>query len=230
MARTIKLWDLPTRVFHWSLVICVACAFATGWIGGNAMPWHGRFGITICGLLAFRIVWGFAGSTYARFLQFVRGPGAILAYLRGEWRGVGHNPLGALSVLGMLAVLGFQVGTGLFANDDIAFNGPLYNLVTKELSDRVAGLHRLDSWLVLLLVTLHLSAIMFYAHVKKDNLIRPMLTGRRDCELEVPDAKGGGMAAFLVAAAVGVLVAYAASGAFVPPPPPPPPSTEQPAF
>ncbi|MBL8485573.1 MAG: cytochrome b/b6 domain-containing protein [Rhodocyclaceae bacterium] len=228
MARTIKLWDLPTRVFHWCLVLCVAGAFATGWIGGTAMAWHGRFGIAVCGLLAFRLVWGFAGSTYARFPQFVRGPATILAYLKGRWHGVGHNPLGALSVLGMLAVLAFQAGTGLAANDDIAFNGPLYDLVSKETSDRLAGLHRLDSWLVLLLVALHLSAIMFYAHVRKDNLVRPMLTGRREAEEGIPDAQGGGAAALLIAAAVGILAAAAAAGAFLPPPPPP--STEQPAF
>lgn len=228
MARTIKLWDLPTRVFHWSLVLCVAGSFTTGWIGGNAMDWHGRFGIAVCGLLTFRVVWGFAGSTYARFSQFVRGPATIAAYLRGQWRGVGHNPLGALSVLGMLAVLAVQVGAGLFANDDIAFNGPLYDLVSKETSDRLAGLHHLNAWLVLILVALHLSAIAFYAHVKKDNLVRPMLTGRRKADADIPDARGGGAAAFLIAAAIGVLAAAAAAGAFLPPPLPP--STEQPAF
>lgn len=228
MTRTIKLWDLPTRVFHWCLVLCVAGAFTTGWLGGNAMVWHGRFGIAISGLLAFRVVWGFVGSTYARFTQFVRGPAAIRSYLTGQWHGVGHNPLGAFSVLGMLAALSFQVGTGLFANDDIAFNGPLYDLASKELSDRLAGLHRVDAWLVLSLVGLHLAAIAFYVRIKKDDLVRPMLTGRREAGDEAPDATGGGPAPFVIALAIGVLAAYGASGGFLPPPPPP--SSEPPAF
>lgn len=228
MTRTIKLWDLPTRVFHWSLVLCVVGAFATGWIGGNAMPWHGRLGTALCGLLAFRLVWGFAGSTYARFSQFVRGPATIASYLRGQWHGVGHNPLGALSVMGMLAVLSIQVGTGLFANDDIAFNGPLYDLVSKDLSDRLAALHRLDAWLVLLLAVLHLAAIAFYVRIRKDDLVRPMLTGRQEVGEDVTDPSGGGLAALIVALVIGILAAYAASGGFVPPPPPP--SSEPPAF
>ena len=95
----IKLWDLPTRLFHWTLLLLVCAAVISAQIGGNAMNWHGRFGAGILALLAFRLVWGVVGSTYARFASFVRGPGTILAYLRGQWRGVGHNPLGALSVV-----------------------------------------------------------------------------------------------------------------------------------
>ena len=169
--RRFLLWDLPTRIFHWALALCVLGSFVSVKIGGNAMVWHGRFGVTVVGLLAFRLVWGFVGSTYARFSQFVRGPDAIKAYLQGKWQGEGHNPLGALSVLAMLGTLLLLIATGLFANDDIAFEGPLYALVGKEFSDRVVGIHRLIEPLTILLVLAHLGAIAFYVRVKKETLI-----------------------------------------------------------
>ena len=212
-----RLWDLPTRVFHWALAICVTGSFITVNIGGNAMIWHGRFGLAILGLLAFRLVWGFAGSTYARFAQFVRGPGAIRAYLRGQWQGAGHNPLGALSVLALLGTLALLVATGLFANDDIAFEGPLYALAGKEFSDRVAGIHRLMEPLIILLVLAHLAAIFFYVRFKKQALIRPMITGWQVGKGET--ASGGGIPAFCVALAVACAATYGASGAWIAPPP-----------
>lgn len=218
-----RLWDLPTRLFHWSLVVLVVVACISGFKGGNAMELHGKVGIGIAGLLAFRLAWGFAGSTYARFASFVRGPAAIRAYLHGEWRGVGHNPLGALSVLALLGLLAFQAGTGLVGNDDIAFNGPLQTLVAKETSDLLTGLHRKSLWLLLALVALHVAAIGYYARAKKENLVRPMITGWKETSPEgAQPASGGGVLAFLFAAAFGLLAACAASGAFMPPPPPPP--------
>ncbi|MDP2792853.1 MAG: cytochrome b/b6 domain-containing protein [Sulfurisoma sp.] len=226
----VRIWDLPTRVFHWSLVALVAAAFVSGTIGGNAMVWHGRFGLAIIGLLAFRIVWGFAGSTYARFTQFVRGPAAIRATLRGNWPGLGHNPLGALSVLGLLAVLVAQVASGLFGNDDIAFNGYLYNLVSKEASDKLTALHKLNAWLVGALIALHLSAIAFYVRVKKEDLLRPMLRGWKERGDQSEESlAGGGFVAFLVALAIALAAAWFATGAWIPVPPPPPPSAA-PAF
>ena len=219
MAR-IRVWDLPTRAFHWLLVLCVVAAFVTVKIGGNAMVWHGRIGLAVVGLLVFRIVWGFAGSTHARFSSFVRGPAAIRAYLRGDWHGEGHNPLGALSVLALLGVLLALVSTGLFANDDIAFEGPLYALVGKELSDRARGIHHLFEPLVLLLVFLHVAAIAFYVRVRKETLVMPMITGWREGSGE--SARGGGPVAFVVALAIALAAVYAASGAWLPAPPPPP--------
>ena len=113
--RTIEVWDWPVRLFHWLLLALVVGSVVSVKIGGGAMVWHGRFGQAILGLVVFRIVWGLIGSRTARFASFVRGPRAIADYLAGRWRGVGHNPLGALSVLAMLAVIGFQAATGLFA-------------------------------------------------------------------------------------------------------------------
>ncbi|OHC69864.1 MAG: cytochrome B [Rhodocyclales bacterium RIFCSPLOWO2_02_FULL_63_24] len=218
----IKLWDLPTRVFHWCLATCVIGSLVTQQIGGNAMTWHGRFGLAVLGLLVFRIVWGFVGSTYARFAQFVRGPAAIKAYLRGEWKGVGHNPLGALSVLALLVTLTLLAATGIFANDDIAFEGPLYALVGKDFSDRMSGIHRLIEPAILLLVFAHLAAIVFYARVRKDNLVRPMITGWTVGAGET--ARGGGAVAFVCAVLIALGAAYGASGAWIPAPPSVPPA------
>lgn len=217
-----RVWDLPTRIFHWALVLCVAGSFVTVNIGGNAMVWHGRIGLTVLGLLVFRLVWGFVGSTYARFAQFLRGPEAIKAYLHGQWQGAGHNPLGALSVLALLGTLGLLVATGLFANDDIAFEGPLYALVGKDFSDRLAGIHRLIEPLIILLVLAHLGAIFYYVRIKKEALIRPMVTGWKEGAGQT--ARGGGMAAFLLAAALALGAMYGASGVWIPPPPVLPPA------
>lgn len=212
-----RLWDFPLRIFHWTLVLCVFGSFVTVKIGGNAMVWHGRMGITVVGLLAFRLAWGFLGSTYARFAQFVRGPGAIKAYLRGQWQGAGHNPLGALSVLAMLGTLTLLVATGLFANDDIAFEGPLYALVGKEFSDRMAGIHRLIEPLIIFLVLAHLGAIIYYVRVKKETLIMPMINGWKVGAGVT--ATGGGLAVFCASLAIGLTAAYAASGAWIASPP-----------
>ena len=217
------VWDLPLRLFHWALVISVIAAFVTAKIGGNAMIWHGRIGLAIIGLLTFRIVWGFVGSTYARFSTFVRGPQAIRSYLAGAWQGLGHNPLGALSVLALLGVLLIQAGTGLFANDDIAFSGYLAALVSSDQSSQITGIHFLLEKVIMALVALHIGAIAFYGHVRKHNLVRPMINGWADGQ-PGQSAKGGKPAAFIFAVMIAVAVTWAASGAILPPPPAPPPS------
>ena len=223
------VWDLPTRLFHWSLLVLVVSAFVTAKIGGNAMIWHGRIGLAILGLLVFRIIWGFVGSTYARFLNFVRGPGAILAYLRGRWKGLGHNPLGALSVLGLLGILAAQAATGLFANDDIAFEGYLLPLVGSELSGKITGIHHLLEKALMALVVLHVGTIIFYVRVKKHNLVKPMISGWADGTPE-QSAQGGNAVAFVVAMVIAVAAVWAASGALLPPSPPTPPPSTAPAF
>lgn len=219
MAR-IKVWDLPLRVFHWALVACVIGSFVTQSIGGNAMEWHGRCGLTVLGLVTFRLVWGFVGPTTARFASFLRGPAVIRDYLQGRWHGIGHNPLGALSVVALLATLLTLALTGLFANDDILFEGPLYGLVTKDLSDRITELHEGFEPVILTLVGLHLAAIAFYVRVKKQSLVRAMITGWKEGEAgetgegAAPSA-GGGPLAFLFAAAVAVAAVVAASGVWM---------------
>jgi cytochrome b len=227
--KRIRIWDLPTRLFHWMLVLCVLASFVSGQLGGNLIEWHGKIGLFIVGLIVFRLVWGLIGSTYARFSQFFPTPAKLKAYLRGDWRGVGHNPLGAFSVFGLLALVGIQVSTGLFSNDDITFFGPLYELVSKDVSNQLTGLHKLSSNLLLVLIGLHLCAIAFYTRVKKDNLIKPMLRGWKETD-EGESAKGGGVLALLVALAIALAAVYAASGALLPPPPPPAPVAETPSW
>jgi len=225
-----RVWDLPIRLFHWSLVASVVFAYVSGKVGGNLIDWHGRAGFLIIGLVIFRIVWGFVGTPTARFASFVRGPGAIRAYLRGDWRGIGHNPIGALSVLGLLALVGAQAATGLFTNDDIAYQGPLADIVGKELSDNFHGWH---AWLqngLLALVVLHVGAIAFYLRVKKENLVKPMITGWKQVTPPHTHAyaqpqrthRGGGVPAFIVAVLIAAGATYAAAGGLLPAPPPAP--------
>lgn len=214
-----KLWDLPTRLFHWSLALAVAGALVTGQLGGNLIDWHGRCGLAIVGLLAFRLVWGLVGSTYARFAHFRPTPARIKAYLAGEWAGAGHNPLGALAVFGLLALLTAQVASGLVANDDIAFVGPLFALIGKDWSDRLTGFHHLLSDVLLGLVGLHVAAIVFYVRFRKKNLVKPMITGWQHGEPGA-SAQGGGWPALAVAVLVAGLAVYGASGAWLPAPPP----------
>lgn len=224
--RTIAVWDGPLRLFHWLLLALVVGSVASAKIGGSAMVWHGRFGQAILGLIVFRLVWGLIGSRTARFASFVRGPRAIGDYLSGRWRGVGHNPLGALSVLAMLAVIGFQAATGLFAYDDVAFRGPLAPAVGSAVVDRLSGWHRLGQWALFTVVALHLAAVLWYVLARRETLLRPMLTGRK----AVPEGderyranEGGGPLRLLLALALAALAVWATSGVFNPPPPPPAP-------
>lgn len=207
----IRLWDLPTRVVHWSLVSAVLIAVVTGELGGVWMNLHAKAGLAIVGLVVFRLVWGVVGSTYARFLNFLPTPAKINAYVKGQWQGVGHNPLGALSVLALLSLLAFQSGTGLFANDDIDFSGPLAALVESSLSSRLTGIH---VWLangLMALVVLHLLAIVFYVRVKKDPLVKPMVTGWKEVKTGNSATQGGALA-FLGALLIALAAVYGASG------------------
>ncbi len=219
--HTLRVWDLPVRLCHWLLAVAMVAAFVTAKIGGPMMVWHGRAGIAIVGLLAFRVAWGLVGSDTARFAGFVRGPGAILAYLRGQWRGIGHNPLGALSVLGMLGALALQAATGLLANDDIAFQGPLAALAGDTWSNRARWLHGTLQYLTLALVALHVLAIVYYVRVRRENLVRPMVTGWASVAPDrMPAARArAGLVALVLASLFAATVAYGAAGGFLPPAP-----------
>ncbi|MFL6627392.1 MAG: cytochrome b/b6 domain-containing protein [Vitreoscilla sp.] len=213
--RRVVLWDLPLRVFHWSLVAAVSVAIVTGELGGAWMPWHGRAGLVIVGLLVFRVLWGVVGSATSRFAQFAPTPARLLAYLRGRWRGVGHDPLGALAVFALLGLLSLQSATGLFGNDDIAFAGPLNHLVDDATGARATGWHR---WLangLVALVALHLLAIAFHVIVKRHRLVRPMISGRHELEpgRDWPRSRGGGRFGLLSAVAVAATAVLALAGA-----------------
>lgn len=223
--RKIRVWDLPTRLFHWLLALSVAGAWYTGETGGTWLIWHGRLGFLIVGLVAFRLVWGFIGSTYARFASFFPTPAKIKAYLAGSWHGIGHNPLGALSVFGLLALVAFQVGTGLCAyNDDIGYEGPFHALIGSTVGDTATWLHHKAFKVLMILAALHVAAIAFYARLKKDNLVVPMITGEKAVE-QGESARGGGIAAFLAALVIALAAVCGASGAWIDQPPPPPAAT-----
>ena len=225
--KTIQLWDLPVRIFHWLLVLAVAGAIITIKLGGTWMVWHERFGLLVLGLVIFRVIWGFIGSSTARFLYFVRGPVTIFAYLRGRWQGVGHNPLGALSVLALLGLFGFQAVSGLFATDEIAFYGPLYAQLSSEWSSTLSGWHRQTEWYLYGLVALHLAAVLFYTLLKRNNLITPMVTGKKQVEMETAqDTQGGGVVALVAALLLTGLLLLGASGQLIPPPPAPAPAPQ----
>ncbi len=176
-AAPVKLWDLPTRLFHWSIAILVAFSW---WSATNHhLPWHRLSGYLILGLLLFRLAWGLIGADTARFAGFLRGPAAVLAYARGRGGGVvGHNPLGGWSVAAMLVVLAVQVGLGLFSVDEDGIEaGPLDKFVDFDTGRAIAHLHHLNFYLLLALIVLHLGAVAVYA-VRRRNLVWPMITGR----------------------------------------------------
>lgn len=201
------VWDLPLRVFHWTLAFAMSAAFATAWLGGDWMRWHVRIGALILALLLFRLIWGWVGSTHARFASFVPAPSSVIAYLRGKWQGAGHTPLGALSVVALLIVLAAQIGTGLFANDDIAYQGPLSEAVSKAASDRSSGWHAVLSNLLLAWVVIHIAAIGFYAVVRRTDLVGPMLTGKKQLPQQWASVTAPvGLRRVLVAAALSALL------------------------
>lgn len=209
--RRIEVWDLPTRVFHWSLVLAVTVAIVTGELGGDWMVWHGRAGISIAALLVFRLVWGMVGGSYARFRQFFPTITTVRAYLRGEWQQAGHNPLGALSVLALLALLSAQVLSGLFGNDEIAFYGPWAATISEDWSNRVTGWHQLLANGLFVLLALHVGAILAYLLIRKDNLVKPMLRGWKEASHGVA-ALPATRAALFLALLLALLAALFASG------------------
>jgi len=218
MKVTIHIWDLPHRLFHWLLAVSVTASYITAKIGGELIDWHGRLGIFILGLLVFRIIWGFIGSTHSRFATFFPTVSRIVAYLKGRWQGIGHNPLGALSVIALLATVAIQVGTGLFANDDIAFEGPLFDLVDKSFSNKLTSWHSTTFYVLLGFVALHIVAIIFYRWVKKTNLVVPMLTGKKEIPVALAESlaitpnKGFGAIRFILSMIISFTVVWGVSG------------------
>lgn len=210
--RRVRVWDLPTRLFHWSLAACVLATVACAKVGGNAMAWHFRLGYAILALLAFRILWGFLGGHWSRFRRFIYSPAALLRYLKGAERegdflAVGHTPTGALSVFALIAVLLVQVATGLVADDEIANTGPLIKYVSGATSSLATSWHKSwGQWLVLGLVLLHVAAVVAYL-ARRQNLVAAMLSGDKLLPEGVPASRDGagsrGLAAVLFAACAG---------------------------
>jgi cytochrome b len=200
-----KVWDWPTRLVHWLLVALVLLSWWSAKTGH--MDYHRYSGYTLLGVLMFRLYWGFFGGHTARFTQFVKGPSAIMAYLRAApvIKSIGHNPLGALSVLVLLVLLLTQAGLGLFSVDiDGIESGPLSNLVTFDTGRILAKRHALMFNVLLAVIALHVVAIFFYLFVKRDNLIRPMIVGKK---LLPSDATPTSISTPLLRVVVGLLLA-----------------------
>jgi cytochrome b len=177
----IKVWDGPTRLVHWLLIVLLGFSWWSA--ETDHMDWHRQSGSVLLGLLVFRLIWGFIGGSTARFSSFVRSPSAVMAYLRtspAARRATGHNPLGAYSVVVILLLLAVQIGTGLFAVDiDGLESGPLSYLVSFDAGRAAAEIHELSFRLLQVAAVLHVAAILFYLFVRKRNLIGPMVTGTK---------------------------------------------------
>ncbi len=187
MSTPVRVWDLPTRLFHWALAICIVLGIVFVKIGGNAIQWHAYCGYTALALILFRIIWGFVGSQYARFANFIPSPATLIAFLRGQVDGgLGHNPLGALSVIALLTMILIQALTGLFADDDIFFQGPFAKYVSNSTVALLTSIHRFNQYLIFALVGLHIAAISYYYFVKRENLVRPMVTGDKSIATKPP--------------------------------------------
>jgi cytochrome b len=182
----IRIWDLPTRLFHWLLVMAVIGSFVSVKLGGNAMIWHGRFGYLVLALIFFRVIWGFVGTHHARFVHFIRSPKAILAYLKNSVETPGHSPVGAISVLVLIGLFLIQALAGLFASDDIAFDGPLAKYVASSWVELLTSFHRWNEWVLLALVGVHIGAILYYKYAKRINLISAMITGDKKWSAPAP--------------------------------------------
>lgn len=209
MQDQVKVWDVPTRLFHWLLVVLFGAMWWSGEQGELML--HTRLGAGLLVLVVFRVLWGLWGSETARFGNFVRGPAVIAAYLRGEPQAyAGHNPLGALMVLAMLAALLLQLGLGLFAldTDSYLYDGPLAKLLDSELAEQISNWHGAWFNVLLLLVVVHVLAIAAYRFLRGENLVRAMLTGSklRTTGIRVPVMRSAWLALLLLAVAAALVL------------------------
>ncbi|WP_142847836.1 cytochrome b/b6 domain-containing protein [Telmatospirillum sp. J64-1] len=209
--RKLRVWDLPTRLFHWTLVVLVVLLFLSGKQMTSLlhMDHHMLLGYAVLALVLFRILWGFIGSTHSRFADFLRGPYAVRNYLKGQGFVAGHNPIGGWMVMALLGILTVQGVTGLFASDDIWTDGPLVPLVSSATVSQMTSIHKTAVDILLILVGLHVAAAFFYLLVKRDNLIKAMITGYKTLPPDQPAPAQGrfvhpllALAALALAAAV----------------------------
>ncbi|MBS0583868.1 MAG: cytochrome b/b6 domain-containing protein [Proteobacteria bacterium] len=208
--KCVRVWDLPTRLFHWALVVLIALQFATAEFGFLSMQWHYRFGWATLALIVFRVLWGFAGSQTSRFADFVRGPRAVADYVRATFSAtaparIGHNPLGGWSVVAMLACVLVQALSGLFASDGIDEDGPFVDAVSNATVKLATKVHHLGESALLVLIVLHIVAVLLHRLLKHDDLVTPMITGRKRADAPAPmrfASNGWALALFVVVAAL----------------------------
>jgi cytochrome b len=199
------VWDLWVRLFHWLLAGLIAFSWWSAEY--DHVSWHIWSGLAILTLLIFRLLWGFGGSSTARFSSFVRGPASVFAHLRGRWNGIGHTPLGGLSVVALLLAVSVQVGLGLISEDeDGIYAGPLARLVSIDTTDSARDVHKLWFYVVLCLIVLHIAAIVYYRLFRRQKLTLPMITGRAELSLGTEPMRSGKWwaAAICLAIALGI--------------------------
>ena len=212
--KPIRIWDLPTRFFHWLLAAAIIGLIVTGKVGGNAMVWHLRLGYVVFALLIFRLAWGFIGGYWSRFASFFPTPARMGRYFRKQSTPedlAGHNPLGALSVIAMLLIIALQLASGLMADDEIAFSGPLTPLVSSDTVYLATDFHKdFGQLLVIVLAALHVLAILFYRVFKKQKLTRAMIVGDKLQAEPVPASRdtAGTRLTALVVIGISALIVY----------------------
>ncbi len=213
--RRVRVWDLPIRLFHWALVLLVVALYFTAAVFDSYLDWHMYLGVAVGGLVLFRLLWGIWGSETARFAQFIPGPRRLWNYLRnGDREGLrlGHDPLGALSVIVLLVLLSAQVGTGLFSHDDLFNQGPFRDWVSSDTADRLTALHKQLFYVLLGFIALHVLAVLFHVLVRRHDILRAMISGW----MRIPDSirvlnanlRFAGPIAFLIAAAIAGALAW----------------------
>lgn len=208
----VRVWDLPTRVFHWALVVAFVGMAISGSIGGSAMVWHFRLGYGVLTLLLFRIVWGLVGGRWSRFGAFLYAPRSVINYLKGRGKpehSVGHTPLGSGSVFAILGILLAQVASGMMSDDEIANAGPLTRFVSNATVSLATNYHKhIGKWVLLVLVVLHIGAIGFYFW-RKHNLVRAMVHGDKELAVAAPSSRDDALSR------LGALVVLAACAGLV---------------
>ncbi len=214
-SRRLRVWDLPTRLFHWALALAVIGQLVTGF--GGWLDLHMRIGLLVLALLSFRLVWGFVGGRWSRFAAFIYSPASVIAYLKGESEPAhtfGHNPLGSLSVFALLTLLSLQVASGLFADDEVATTGPLARFVSNATTSLSTSWHAVwGKWIVIALVSLHVVAICYYVFARRERLVAPMLSGDKSAPQGLEPSRDdaysrlGALGVFLVCAAFAVWIA-----------------------
>jgi cytochrome b len=221
VSKPVIVWDLPTRLFHWVLVVLIILQYASGEFGVLPMEWHFWMGYATLALIVFRVLWGFAGSDTSRFADFVRGPRAVMDYAVAVLNGrrhadrLGHNPLGGWSVVLLLAAIAVQAVSGLFASDDLTETGPLAGRVSDAAVKWMTRIHHVDRWVLLVLIVLHVGAVLLHWAIRRENLVASMLNGRREANGEnvhIAPAWRAMILALASAAAVSALVWWGGSG------------------
>lgn len=209
--NTTLIWDLPLRIFHWSLAGLVFYSWYSMEVLNN-LDHHFLSGYAILTLLIFRLIWGIIGPENARFSSFIRGPRTVLSYLKGEQPNVhgGHNPLGALSVMLLLTVVSAQVISGLFSDDEYYYFGPLSSFVSGSTVAAMTEFHAFNFNIVMGAILLHILAILYYVFIKKHSLIVPMITGyKKDLGADVRSISGSKVGAALVVISCAAAIVYA---------------------